>query len=195
MMTTHPRQQQRNVYSFRGRCLLILFLRSAVTTYLWPSVAEAFVPAIAFRGVATHSDLRVTPLYMSFFVDRTQKETAEEKVEPVIDPNGKVVTVGAVVRVSKAGLKAFQISNKAKGTFDENKAFVPDTSDKPDGLKYIVLPIGLRGTVTKVFDVNRVSANFPVQVKFVPGQHTDEGYDTPAPFSMHFMAEELEVVE
>jgi hypothetical protein len=39
-----------------------------------------------------------------------------------------------------------------------------------------------------------ISANFPVQVKFQPGEHVEEGYDAPMPFLMHFLPEELECI-
>lgn len=102
------------------------------------------------------------------------------------DANGKEFKVGSLVRVAKEGLKAFQVPPKGLGYFDADKSFVAATS------KYLVVPVGLRGLVTKVYDVDEVSANFPIQVKFEPGAYVDEGYDPPLQFLMHFTPEEVE---
>jgi hypothetical protein len=107
----------------------------------------------------------------------------------VLDKNGKEFTKGGVVRVCVDGLKAFQINAKGQGTFDAKKAFVLDATKK-----FLVLPIGLRGTIMRVYDESVVSANLPIQVKFVNGEHTEEGYDTPTSFLMHFMPNEVECV-
>lgn len=111
--------------------------------------------------------------------------------EKVVDKNGKEFELGSVVRVCVDGLKAFQISSKGQGRYVD-KIFVADVSDASN--KYLVLPAGLRGTVTKVYDENVISANLPIQVKFNPGTNMEEGYDPPTAFLMHFMAHELECV-
>lgn len=119
--------------------------------------------------------------------------TSSSSGDKVVDKNGEEFTVGSIVRVSVDGLKAFQINNKGQGWFDENKKFVPDVSESSKK-KFLLLPIGLRGSVMKVYDENVVSANLPIQVKFNNGANTEEGYDTPASFLMHFMPNELECV-
>lgn len=117
-----------------------------------------------------------------------QDATSETKkgVNAVVDANGKEFVVGGLIRVSSDDLKAYQVPLKGRGRFDAGK-FVEH--DKP----YMMLPVGLRGVVTKVYDVDDVSANFPVQVKFAPGENVDQ-VDTPVPFIMHFLATEIEVV-
>jgi len=116
----------------------------------------------------------------------TDQSKTEDETRLHQDSNGKEIRVGSVVKVSTEGLKAFQVMPKAKGSFNDEKEFVPGD------MKYLALPIGLRGTVTKVYDVDVVSANFPIQVKFQPGKNVDEGYDPPAPFIMHFLPSEIE---
>lgn len=103
-------------------------------------------------------------------------------------------TVGAIVRVAAEDTKAYQVNPKAFGKFDANKKFIPAKSGGERGTKNLLIPVGMRGVVTKVYDVNDVSANFPVQVKFTPGENVDEGYDPPVTFIMHFEPEELELV-
>lgn len=156
----------------------------------------AFSPAALSRS-STHMNFvsrQTTAIADSFFVDGTQKQDKITEIEPVLDATGQTVTVGDVVRVAVEGLEAYQISPKAKGSFNEKKELVPDTSD-PIGRRCLKLPVGLRGVVTKLYDVDEVSANFPIQVKFQPGINTEEGYDAPAAFLMHFESHEVEICE
>lgn len=112
----------------------------------------------------------------------------------VLDRNGKEFSVGAVVRVCVEGTKTFQIPSKGCGVFDENKNFVPQSEEPDFERRSLVLPVGLRGIVSKVYDDRTISANYPIQVKFETGGNTEEGYDVPVTFTMHFMAHELECV-
>ena len=122
------------------------------------------------------------------------KTTIATKPEEIFDANGKKFTIGTVVRVSKDGLKQFQIGPKALGSYDANKKFVQDKSDDKSIKKCFALPIGLRGIVTKIYDLDVVSANYPIQVKFESGKYVDEGYDPPAMFLMHFQPDEVQCV-
>ena len=135
-----------------------------------------------------HTTCRTTrnrgPCFMvdiSFQVDEKSDEPQKQ-----FDANGLEFEEGQTVRVSKEGLKAFQVPAKGKGSFDGTK-FVAD-----DSLPYLVVPVGLQGIVTRVFDSNALSANFPIRVKF----ETDDDADlsSPVPFVMHFEAREVEVV-
>lgn len=110
----------------------------------------------------------------------------------VIDKNGREFTVGCVVRVCVDDLKAYQVNSKAQGSFNDQKVFVADTSDSKK--KSLLVPRGLRGSVVKVYDEDVISANLPIVVQFTPGENTEEGYDPPAPFRMHFTPQELECV-
>ena len=130
-------------------------------------------------SVPSRSTRCAGPLHESFKV--------EHDTAAVVDSNGRTFEIGGVARIAVANLKAFQVPPKGQGSFNDQKEFVP-------GKKFLDLPVGLRGTVSKVYDVDEVSANHPVQVKFVPGTHTDEGYDPPVAFLMHFSPEEVEVV-
>lgn len=111
------------------------------------------------------------------------------------DKNGKLLTVGSIVRVAVDNLKAYQVSVKGIGKFNEFKQFVPASLDGERATNCLILPAGIRGVVTKLYDKeSSLSANFPVQVKFVPGEYTDEGYDPPVPFVMHFGIREIEAI-
>jgi len=101
--------------------------------------------------------------------------------------------VGGVVRVVAKGLKAYQISPQGYGSYDADKSFVPAPDNSERKKKNLAIPVGLRGVVTTVIDLNEISANFPVQVKFEPGEHTDEGYDPPVAFTMHLSPVEIEL--
>jgi hypothetical protein len=121
---------------------------------------------------------------------------SSESTTPVYrDSCGKEITLGAVVRVSTEGLFFFQIAPKAQGSYDEEKQFVPLAPEEATtATTNLILPVGLRGIVTKVYDMDVISANYPVQVKFQPGVNVEEGYEAPVRFLMHFLPEELECV-
>jgi hypothetical protein len=119
------------------------------------------------------------------FLQDATSETKNE-LKAVVDANGKEFVTGGVIRIASDGLKAYQVPLKGRGRFDGGKFM---EHDKP----YMSLPVGLRGVVTKVYDVDEVSANFPVQVKFSPGENVDK-VDTPIQFIMHFLPTEIEVV-
>lgn len=111
--------------------------------------------------------------------------------ETLTDTNGQEFTVGAIVRVCSKGLKQFQITPKGHGYFDDNGQFVAATGP---GKPHLKIPVGLRGTITKVYDETVLSANFPIQVSFIPGQNTEDGLDPPVRFLMHFAVTEVECV-
>jgi len=101
-----------------------------------------------------------------------------------------------VVKLIASRVKAYQVSPKGYGSFDlKTKKFVPAEKADNSRARYLELPVGIRGTVTKVYDVDDISANFPVQVKFAPGttNDNDDDYDPPVPFLMHFETNEIEV--
>jgi len=127
-----------------------------------------------------------------------QEEGTSTKFESdhntIVDRNGREFTVGAIARIVVDNLKAYQVSVKGQGSYNEKKEFVPLDTEQTEKGRYLVLPVGIRGTITKVYNVDEVSANFPIQVKFEPGKNTDEGYDPPVPFVMHFLEQEIEVV-
>lgn len=113
------------------------------------------------------------------------------------DSQGNEILVGTVVQIVVPGLKAYHVKGKGFGLF-EHGSFVPlEISESTGGrAKYLLLPVGMRGVVTKVFDVEgAVSSNLPVQVKFVPGEHVVEGLDPPVLLSMHFDPSEIVAVE
>jgi hypothetical protein len=125
-------------------------------------------------------------------------EAATAQNAEVKDKSGNVFQVGGIVRIVRENLKAYQVPPKGYGSFDSDKKFVPILSenDAPPSRskKNLVLPVGMRGTITKIYERKDISANLPVQVKFTPGENLDEGYDPPVPFSMHFQPMEVECV-
>jgi hypothetical protein len=114
------------------------------------------------------------------------------KGHQVLDQKGNEFHVDSIVRVSIDGLKAYHVNSKGQGSYNDQKEFVPDTSDSKK--KNLLLPVGLRGIVKKVYDEDVISSNLPILVLFTPGEHADEGYDAPTKFLMHFTPFEIEVV-
>eukprot|EP00565_Helicotheca_tamesis_P007737 CAMPEP_0185737884 /NCGR_PEP_ID=MMETSP1171-20130828/31515_1 /TAXON_ID=374046 /ORGANISM="Helicotheca tamensis, Strain CCMP826" /LENGTH=143 /DNA_ID=CAMNT_0028408923 /DNA_START=220 /DNA_END=651 /DNA_ORIENTATION=+ len=108
------------------------------------------------------------------------------------DSNGNEFTVGKVIRVV-SDLKAYQVPKSGFGSFDsETKEFMPEADAGERGNKCLVIPAGLRGVVTRVYDLNDLDASQPVLVKFVKGENGDEGYVPPVTFLMHFDNHEVE---
>jgi len=143
---------------------------------------DSFVPIVATEANADGEEASSS--------DNSNAGAAQP--EPVLDNNGNEFLVGSTVRVVEPGLKAFQVSSKGQGSFDEgSKEFIPSSSPSVGG--FLLLPPGLCGVVTKIYNVDEISANFPVQVKFAPGSNEGE-YDTPVPFLMHFQTNEIEVI-
>jgi hypothetical protein len=140
-------------------------------------------PSIAPNVLSSKANARLSTTVLH----EVQIENAEIVHHSVQDGQGRPITVGTIVRIAVDGLKAYQIAPKGQGSYNAQKEFVA-------GSKYLVLPVGLRGVVQKVYDIDNVSANFPVQVKFEPGQHTEEGFDPPTAFLMHFLEAEVECV-
>ena len=138
----------------------------------------------------TKSELCLFEIDADFKPEKKKDGDNSKKEEPLAK-----FEVGAVVRIVAKGLKAYQVKPKAYGSFDSDKKFVPAPKEGDRVTQNLALPVGLRGVVSKVYDDEDVSANFPIQVKFVPGEHVDEGFDTPVPFLSHFSSEEIDVVE
>jgi len=156
---------------------------------------------IAFRqrSVSGRSSNKPLAVADDLFVDTAETLRAGDFHVPgaddnVQDPNGVEFTVGAVVRVCVEGLKTFQIGPKGLGFYDDDKNFVLETATPETEKGSLKLPVGLRGIVTKVYDEREISANYPILVKFEPGANTEEGYDSPVVFAMHFMPHELECI-
>eukprot|EP00567_Pseudictyota_dubia_P006929 CAMPEP_0197453948 /NCGR_PEP_ID=MMETSP1175-20131217/36494_1 /TAXON_ID=1003142 /ORGANISM="Triceratium dubium, Strain CCMP147" /LENGTH=199 /DNA_ID=CAMNT_0042987385 /DNA_START=110 /DNA_END=709 /DNA_ORIENTATION=- len=166
------------------------FSTNAVSSF----VAPQRLPTPFVRRLEQTSDFEFwrivqTPLRMATEIN------SSEGVQTVEDSNGNEFSEGVVVRVLTSE-KAYQVPAKGWGTFDlDNKDFIPapgDVSERES--RCLVVPVGLRGVVTKVIRLNNLSASLPVQVKFMPGKYNEEGYDAPVAFLMHFRSSELEVV-
>lgn len=148
-------------------------------------------PVEGFQSLAFHRPISCQVGRGSFALNTSPIASANEATDTTVhDINGKDIKVDTVVRVAVEGLKAYQVNPKSGyGSYNDKKEFVYN-AEKP----YLELPKGLVGVVTRVYDVDVIGANFPVLVKFTPGQHTESGFDTPVVFTMHFLAEEVECV-
>ncbi|KAG7362760.1 hypothetical protein IV203_026120 [Nitzschia inconspicua] len=107
----------------------------------------------------------------------------------VLDKDGKEISEGAVVRITKT-TKAYQVPLNARGKFNDNKEFVPALNGEES--KYMIVPEGMCGVVTKVYVQANLSANYKVLVKFTPGDECNKrGFDPPVQFQMHFSGKEV----
>jgi hypothetical protein len=124
-----------------------------------------------------------------------EAESAVESAFVLKDIKGNELKVGSIIKVATAGLKAYQVNLKGQGSFLDGKFIPSPEGPTPRGRRNLELPVGMRGIVQKLYDVDDVSANFPVQVKFEPGKYNDdEGVDPPISFLMHFATSEIEAV-
>eukprot|EP00591_Stephanopyxis_turris_P004502 CAMPEP_0195524276 /NCGR_PEP_ID=MMETSP0794_2-20130614/23996_1 /TAXON_ID=515487 /ORGANISM="Stephanopyxis turris, Strain CCMP 815" /LENGTH=136 /DNA_ID=CAMNT_0040654457 /DNA_START=305 /DNA_END=715 /DNA_ORIENTATION=+ len=112
----------------------------------------------------------------------------------LFDAKGNELVVGSVVQVMTP-LKAFHVTKKGYGMFDENKVFVHAGENSDRGSSCLSIPVGMCGVVTRVYDTDNLDACQPVLVKFVPGENTGNGYDPPVRFTMHFTSTEVELVD
>lgn len=135
----------------------------------------------------------------AFFADATEpRKKPEVKVQ--VDANGKVFSPGAAVAISpNRSVKNYAVPKGAYGTFDPSSGeFIPqDKTNATRGTSCLVLPGGLRGEVTKIYNTNEWDRAHPIVVKFKAGEDREGGggFDVPKTFSMHLDAVELEVLD
>jgi hypothetical protein len=155
---------------------------------------SSFQVLFGFSPVATYTNTH--PSLLLSRLAQPLAAAAEAEGFTIADHKGNAIGVGSIVRVIVKDLRAYQVSPKGFGKFDDDTGqFVPAPEGGARGTKNLEIPIGLVGIVTKVYDEDDVSANFPIQVKFVPGAPFVEKYDPTVPFLMHLLPEEVECVE
>lgn len=135
----------------------------------------------------------------SFFVDATES-TEVPQVKEQVDSNGKVFSPGCTVAIaSNRSVKAYHVPKSSFGTFDPSSLeFIPqDESNVSRGTSCLVLPGGLRGEVEKIYNTNEWDRAHPILVKFTAGEDREGGggYNIPKAFTMHFDADEIEVLD
>ena len=136
---------------------------------------------------------QVSPTFLRLSMTSILGEATDAGPAKQVDPHGKEIIEGCIVRVAQP-IRAFHV--QCFGKISENKAFIPAPEYGPRATKCLEIPSGLRGIVTRVFDVNDYDASQPIVVKFVPGSNCDEeGYATPVQFVMHFDSSEVERVD
>jgi hypothetical protein len=117
----------------------------------------------------------------------------------LLDDKGTEFTVGCIIETTKE-VKAFQIARKAYGRFsEEDGSFIPleyeNLSEVPRFEKCLVMPVGFRGTVTRVYDIDEFDATQPIIAKFFEGETCEGDFAPPMTFMMHFDTPEINVVE
>ena len=133
----------------------------------------------------------------SMFLDATEPKGIPE-VKEQVDANGKVFTAGSKVAIAQS-LKAHAVPKAAYGSFDPiSREFIPqDEANKSRGTSCLILPVGLRGEVNMVYNTNEWDRAHPIVVKFEAGLDREDGvdgFDVPKKFTMHFDADEIEMI-
>jgi hypothetical protein len=150
----------------------------------------------------------------------TATTTAQEEMVQT-DINGQTFTPGRTVSVVTDSIHAHSVPKSSYGTFHVTTGeFIPrdagtDNDNTTDGgggtttsttrkTACLVLPLGLRGIVERVYDTNTWDRARPIVVKFnmgydrtiaeEEGRGSDVRYNIPKEFRMHFDATELEIV-
>ena len=138
----------------------------------------------------------------------TTTSTAQEEMVQT-DVKGHTFITGCTVSVITDMINAHSVPKTSYGTFhsttgefiprDDNDNTATDVVKNTRKTACLVLPIGLRGTVERVYDANTWDRARPIVVKFSMGyDRTEEDgglrYNIPKEFRMHFDATELEIV-
>ena len=176
--------------SFGRRTLcrhLLLFLCACLST----TIIESFQvsPAQHSTNRMSQSTHQRRPLLFALAASSNPIAVNTETQFSHQDKNGKDISVDSIVRVAASGLKAYQVNKAGFGSYNDKKEFVYNSQSM-----YLIIPEGLRGKVTRVYDEDVIGANYPILVKFIPGELIDEGYDVPFAFTMHFLPDEIECV-
>ena len=122
-------------------------------------------------------------------------DIVDQSSSKIVDKNSIAFVEGCTIQTTKS-IKAFQVAASGRGSFD-GSTFVPleETDDTPRNDKCLIMPVGFRGTVTRVYDVDEFDANHPIIAKFMKGDAMGGEFEPPITFLMHFDENEVEVVE
>ncbi len=128
-------------------------------------------------------------------------EVVSANKQSIVDKNNVEFIEGCIIQTC-VEIRAYQVARKAYGSFDgDDKSFVPlegdvdDISSVPRKDCCLVLPEGIRGHVTRVYDIDEFDASSPILVKFQVDEGLGSEYIPPVTFLMHFQRNEVEVVQ
>ena len=121
-------------------------------------------------------------------------KTIEEKIH--LDINGKEISVGSLIAIASTSnpIKAHSVPPIMYGQFDHtSQEFIPqDKSTMSRATSCLVLPVGLRGEVTKIYNTNEWDRTHPILVNFKAGE--ESSFNLLKAFSLHVDANEVEVL-
>jgi len=133
------------------------------------------------------------------FADTTEPKNPEPIEQK--DINGKIFKPDTVVAIApNTEVKAHHVPKSMFGSFDpKTREFIPvDELNIARTTSCLLLSEGLRGKVTKVYNVNEWDRTHPILVEFKKGldrEESEEGFVLPKSFAMYFSADEIIVVE
>ena len=153
----------------RGILVLVLILVQATSGMALLTTSRVGVKTIGrFGQTIKHGATRMVKISeLKMSLDESLATTEVEEVTTVEDRQGNTIGVGSVIRIAVDKLKAYQVPAKGQGLFNDNKEFVPAPQDSPRGSRNLVLPVGLRGEVTKIYDVEQISSKLSSRVEMV----------------------------
>ena len=182
--------------------LLALVLNTLIISLFHIHAVLAFTPS-STSPYHQQTSPSTTSLYMtsSFFADATESKNAQQPEEKIqTDVNGNIISLGSIVQITKANIKAYSVPKDIHGSFNPttNKFIPQDITKKSRKTNCLILPIGLRGKVSKIYNTNEWDRTHPIMVKFNAGDDREEEdnglFHIPKAFMMHFDADEIEVL-
>jgi len=167
--------------------LYTAFLLLLISTYN----VHGFMPYIRISKTTSTT----TTLQSDLFADvtPTQPSKIEEKIHLAI--NGKEISVGSLIAIASTSnpIKAHSVPPIMYGQFDTTSQFIPqDISTMSRATSCLVLPVGLRGEVTKIYNTNEWDRTHPILVNFKAGE--ESSFNLLKAFSLHVDANEVEVL-
>ena len=183
--------------------------RSRPRLYLYALVlVECFAASICFSTIPQYRRIlkhiievkcrESTSLRMIDFIGGGSGQSGQSGSQTKItDQNDAEFEVGNIIQTRKE-LKAYHVGNKGYGRFGDDGTFEPLDLEKTELLsrsdKCLVIPIGFRGVVTRVYNTEHYDASQPIVAKFFAGDRKGGKFAPPLDMTMHFVTNEVEVV-
>mmetsp|Transcript_14775 Transcript_14775/g.21105 ORF Transcript_14775/g.21105 Transcript_14775/m.21105 type:complete len:189 (+) Transcript_14775:110-676(+) len=186
ILTTHKK------WLFIAHTVAVIFLGNSPFAKAF-SVRGAFSKPILRQCVQNNwKSLQIAPTLSD---DITNSDPEPEHYERKLDKNGNEFLPGSSVKLVSS-MNAFHVNPKSYGRFDPiTKTFIPVAANAERKEKCLVIPEGMIGSITMVYNEHEFDANLPIKVKFSKKPEENGGYILPLSFLMHFETHEVEVVK
>jgi hypothetical protein len=151
------------------RCCVMKILCCVAMLCLAPPLCSAFVltkvpSSRSLFSCACNNELAKRQGFSTTLLQSSSSDSIISKGDTsILDKNGNDIVEGTVIRLIKER-KAYQVPAKAYGSYDVEKKFVPAQENCPRKERNLLLPVGMKGVVIKIYTSETLSPNFPIQV-------------------------------